>query len=231
MTSVRVVVADDLSVVRAGLRAVVAGLPGFEVVGEADNARAAACPAGEPNVVVVGDVSAPGMDSAAAIALLRAQCPAARVLALAADDGRAAALLAAGATACVPLRSSCEELARAVRAVAGVAGMMVEPARADPALSEREAEVVRLLALGYTNKEIAARLGLSVKTVETYKSRSFEKLGVRSRVGLVQYAARRGWLAVRHPAAERAEWPASPVPPQQFHPSTHPGLPGAAAAS
>src|SRR5688572_20154140 len=111
MTTVRVVVADDLSVVRAGLRAGVGGIPGFAVVGGAATARAAAGPAGEPGVVVVGDGSAPGMDSAAAIALLRARCPATRVLALAADEARASALLAAGATACVPRHGSCEELA------------------------------------------------------------------------------------------------------------------------
>jgi DNA-binding NarL/FixJ family response regulator len=61
-------------------------------------------------------------------------------------------------------------------------------------LSDRETAVVRLIALGYSNKEIASRLGLSVKTIETYKTRSMEKLGIRSRVDIVQYAARRGWL-------------------------------------
>jgi len=63
-------------------------------------------------------------------------------------------------------------------------------------LSEREVEVVRFIARGYSNKEIAARLNLSVKTVETYKARSMEKLGIRTRVGLVQYAAERGWLTL-----------------------------------
>ena len=61
-------------------------------------------------------------------------------------------------------------------------------------LSDRESEVVRLIAQGYSNKEIAAQLKLSVKTVETYKTRSMEKLGVRSRVDIVRYASRRGWL-------------------------------------
>jgi DNA-binding NarL/FixJ family response regulator len=70
------------------------------------------------------------------------------------------------------------------------------PADRDPAveLSERESEVVRLIALGYSNKEIAAQLKVSVKTVETYKTRSMEKLHIRSRVDIVRYAVRRGWL-------------------------------------
>jgi DNA-binding NarL/FixJ family response regulator len=64
----------------------------------------------------------------------------------------------------------------------------------DERLSEREADVVRLIALGYSNKEIAARIKVSVKTVETYKTRAMEKLGIHSRVGLVRYALSRGWL-------------------------------------
>ena len=72
--------------------------------------------------------------------------------------------------------------------------LFTDPELARVGLSEREAEVVRLIALGYSNKEIAARLKLSVKTVETYKTRSMEKLGMRSRVDIVHYAATRGWL-------------------------------------
>jgi two-component system, NarL family, response regulator NreC len=79
---------------------------------------------------------------------------------------------------------------------ATVAAERARPA-APPAeeLSAREREVVRLIALGYANKEIAARLRLSVKTVETYKTRSLEKLGMRSRVDIVRYVVRRGWLS------------------------------------
>src|SRR5262249_45624217 len=98
----------------------------------------------------------------------------------------------------------------AIRAVAG-GGTYIDPALAQsvvgpfvgrpeaageptPVLSEREEEVVSLIAQGYSNKEIAARLKLSVKTVETYKARSLEKLGLRSRVDLVRYATQQGWL-------------------------------------
>ena len=88
------------------------------------------------------------------------------------------------------------------RAFAGkVVGGLVRPKPAEGGeLSEREAEVVRLTAAGHSNKEIAARLELSVKTVETYKARSLEKLGVRSRVALVKYAVDQGWLGARDAA-------------------------------
>lgn len=76
----------------------------------------------------------------------------------------------------------------------------------DPALSAQEATVIRLLAQGHSNKEIGRRLKVSVKTVETYKARAMEKLSVRSRTGLVQYALRRGWLsAPDDPAATDEE--------------------------
>jgi two-component system, NarL family, response regulator NreC len=119
------------------------------------------------------------------------------------DPGYLRALLAAGATGYVLKRAAADELLVAIRAVAG-GGLYVDPALAAEAgapqaieaaaLSEREAEVVRLVAGGYSNKEIAAQLAVSVKTVETYKARAMEKLGVRTRVGLVRYALGQGWL-------------------------------------
>ena len=79
-------------------------------------------------------------------------------------------------------------------------GPAADPAPRPPAaLTEREAEVVRHIALGYGNKEIAARLKLSIKTVETYKSRAMGKIGIKSRVALVQYAIGRGWLTRTEP--------------------------------
>ena len=115
-----------------------------------------------------------------------------------------------GIGALAPNRKS--DLARmGIRAVAAggtyldpkMAGDMVDqlvrkPDRSDiptAELSERETEVVRLIALGHSNKEIASQLDLSIKTVETYKARSMEKLGIHGRVEIVQYASRRGWLA------------------------------------
>ena len=104
-------------------------------------------------------------------------------------------------------RAAPEELVHAIRAVAAggtyldpaiagkVVGGFVRPRQAEAGeLSEREADVVRLTAAGHSNKEIAAQLELSVKTVETYKARSLEKLGLNSRADLVRYAVQRGWL-------------------------------------
>src|SRR4030095_9626910 len=120
-------------------------------------------------------------------------------------------LLDAGAAGYVLKRAAAEELIRAIRAVASggvyvdprVAGKLfrafTEPAAATTTttvleLSERETAVMRLIALGYTNKEIAAQLGVSVKTIETYKARSMEKLKVRDRPDLVRHAIRSGRL-------------------------------------
>jgi DNA-binding NarL/FixJ family response regulator len=123
------------------------------------------------------------------------------------DRGYLRLLLDAGAAGYVLKRAAAAELVTALQAVAagrtyldptlagGVVDTFMRPA-AEPTveLSERESEVVRLIALGYSNKEIAGQLKVSVKTVETYKTRSMEKLQIRSRVDIVRYAARRGWL-------------------------------------
>ncbi|HEV3257765.1 MAG TPA: response regulator transcription factor, partial [Gemmataceae bacterium] len=127
------------------------------------------------------------------------------------DKGYLRLLLEAGASGYVLKRAAAGELIHAIRTVAA-GGVYLDPALAGkvvgsfvraPAgkgvaegddLSEREGEVVRLIAAGYSNKEIATRLSLSVKTVETYKARSMEKLGLDSRADLVRYALQRGWL-------------------------------------
>jgi two-component system, NarL family, response regulator NreC len=203
---VRVLLADDHAVVREGLKALVGGHPNFEVVGEAADGPSALALAEDrdPDVVVV-DVSMPGMGGAEVTARLRQARAGRKVLALTVheDPGYLRALLAAGATGYVLKRAAADELLVAIRAVAG-GGLYVDPALAAEAgapqaieaaaLSEREAEVVRLVAGGYSNKEIAAQLAVSVKTVETYKARAMEKLGVRTRVGLVRYALGQGWL-------------------------------------
>ena len=126
------------------------------------------------------------------------------------DKGYLRQLLAAGAAGYVLKRAAPEELVHAIRVVAaggvyldpGMAGKVVggfvrrsaEAAPAGDELSEREAEVVRQTAAGFSNKEIAAELSLSIKTVETYRARAMEKLGLDSRSGLVRYAVQQGWL-------------------------------------
>ncbi len=209
MLKTRVLLVDDHAVVRAGIRAVVAAEPDMEVVGEAaDGPTALALVADLDPDVVVADVSMPGMSGVELTTRLRAAAPARKVVVLTVheDMGYLRAVLEAGAAGYVPKRAAADDLVRALRTVAAggayvdpvLGAAAAAPSAASPAaveLSDREAEVVKLIALGYSNKEIAARLALSVKTVETYKARSLEKLGVRSRVGLVQYAAGRGWLA------------------------------------
>jgi len=204
--------ADDHAVVREGLKALINAQSGMTVVGEAADGLAAVALTAElePDVVVV-DVSMPGLNGAQVTVRLREVRPDRKVLALTVheDTGYLRLLFEAGAAGYVLKRAAAAELVQAIRAVAGggtyldptLAGNVVDGFVCPPSeqeakaeLSERETEVVRLIALGYSNKEIASQLKVSVKTVETYKTRSMEKLGMRGRVDIVQYAARRGWI-------------------------------------
>jgi DNA-binding NarL/FixJ family response regulator len=213
MAKLRVFLADDHAVVREGLKALINAQPSMAVVGEAADGLLACelAPPLRPDVVVM-DVSMPGLTGAQVTARLRVECPAARVLALTVheDKGYIRQLLAAGAVGYVLKRAAPEELIQAIRAVAAggvyldpsmaskvVGGLARVPAGAEPAgveLSDRESEVARQTAAGHSNKEIAARLELSVKTVETYRARAMEKLGLQGRAGLVRYAVQQGWL-------------------------------------
>jgi DNA-binding NarL/FixJ family response regulator len=155
----------------------------------------------------------PELSGAQATERLKELCPQVKVLALTVheDRGYLRQLLEAGARGYVLKRAAAEELIHAIRTVAA-GGTYLDPAIAGkvlgafvrpPAgkgvsegsdLSDREAEVLRLIAAGHSNKEISARLSLSVKTVETYKARSMEKLDLHSRADIVRYALQRGWL-------------------------------------
>ena len=211
----RIVLADDHAVVREGLKALVNAQPDMRVVGEADNGEAAWRAARElaPDVLVV-DLSMPMLGGAEATTLIRRDCPNVKVLALTVHEERLyiTELLRAGASGYVLKRAASAELVRAVRTVArggtyidpSVANTVVEgfldaqdaadQTAAATTLSDREREVIVRIAQGFSNKEIAAELGLSVKTVETYKARVAEKLELRTRVDIVRYAAQQGWL-------------------------------------
>ena len=210
----RIVLADDHAVVREGLKSLLNGQPDMRVVGEAADGEAA-CQvtlALAPDVLVM-DLSMPLLSGAEATARVRRESPGVKVLALTVHEERAylTQLLRAGASGYVLKRAAAGELVRAVRAVASGAryvdpamtGSLVDgyldghdvatqPVRGP--LSNREREVLVRIARGFSNKEIAAELGLSVKTVETYKGRMAEKLGLRSRVEIVRYVTRQGWL-------------------------------------
>ena len=214
MDKLRVFLADDHMVVREGLKSLVNAQPDMHIVGEADNGRAALRAACEltPDVVVM-DVSMPDMGGAEATERMRRECPQVKVLALTVyeDKGYLRQMLDAGASGYVLKRAVTDELVRAIRTVAA-GGSYVDPtlvsslvssyfnqdtaggrAPADE-LSERESQVLRLIAWGYSNKEIGWKLNISSKTVDTYKLRLMEKLNLRSRTDIVRYALRQGLL-------------------------------------
>jgi DNA-binding NarL/FixJ family response regulator len=210
----RVFLADDHMVVREGLKSLVNAQPDMHIVGEADNGLAALRAACEltPDVVVM-DVSMPDMGGAEATELMRRECPQVKVLALTVyeDKSYLRQMLDAGASGYVLKRAVTDELVRAIRTVAA-GGSYVDPTLVGslvssffnqesaegrvPAvkLSERESQVIRLIAWGYSNKEVGWKLNISSKTVDTYKLRLMEKLNLRSRTDIVRYALRQGLL-------------------------------------
>jgi DNA-binding NarL/FixJ family response regulator len=214
MAELRVFLADDHAVVREGVKTLVNAQPDMEVIGEAADGEATCAAVLQllPHVVVL-DVSMPGMSGAGVAARLQQECSQVKVLALTVheDRGYLRQLLEAGAVGYVLKRAAAEDLIRAIRTVAA-GGIYLDPALAgkvvggfvrkppgkdateEGELSDRESTVVRLIAAGHSNKEIAGQLEISVKTVETYKARSLEKLGMRSRADLVRYALQKGWL-------------------------------------
>ena len=216
MGRLRIFLADDHAVVRAGLKSLINAERDMEVVGEATNGKEAVDKIGAaPPEVAVLDVAMPGLTGPQVTEKLRQTCPKVRVLALTVHEDRSYLhqLLQAGAAGYVLKRAAGDELIRAIRAVAAgetyidsrvarnLVSAFVDPktrrAAACADLSERELEVIRLIAQGFTNKEVAGQLGVSAKTIETYKTRSMEKLGLRGRVDLVQTAVERGWLGGR----------------------------------
>jgi DNA-binding NarL/FixJ family response regulator len=212
-TPSRVLMVDDHPVVLAGLKALVDADPDFEVVGKARDGRTALRLAKEllPDIVVL-DISLPELNGIEVATALLAERPECRVLVLTVHEERAylRQLVEAGVGGYLLKRSAADELIRAMHAVMA-GGVYLDPAIAAKAvgrsgrsahaqsgqateLSERETDVLRLVAGGHSNKEISSRLNISVKTVETYKARAMEKLGFRSRVDVVRYAAGQGWL-------------------------------------
>jgi len=186
--------------------------PDIEVVGEAADGRAAIELAQQlsPDLVLM-DISMPGLNGLKATAKLKECCPEVHVLTLTRhkDEGYLQQILRAGASGYVLKQSSPTELLHAIRAV-GKGGKYLDPAlagkvmgtysgRRAPAtvgheMTGREIEVLRMIAWGYSNKEIASRLDISVKTVEVHKANAMKKLGMASRIDIVRYAVLQGWL-------------------------------------
>lgn len=214
MSKLRILLAEDHETVREGLRMIVNAQTDMEVVGEAGDGRAAVARAAEllPDIVVM-DVSMPQLNGLKATEKMMQVCPQVKVLTLTrhTDDGYLQQLLRAGASGYVLKQSPPAEMLRAIRAIAA-GGKYLDPAvvgkvmgnfagrtarlRGDPqsGLTEREEEVLRLIAWGHSNKEVAARLDISVKTIEVHKSNAMKKLGMKSRIDIVRYALLQGWL-------------------------------------
>jgi two-component system response regulator NreC len=203
--TIRIVLADDHAVVRSGLRLLLDGEPYFEVVAEAGDLEAARryVRGHRPDVLVL-DLNMPGGSSLEAIPSIREQMPQTQIVVLTMQQEPAFArrALGAGAIGYVLKEAADDELVEAVRrAACGEsylnprlgARLAAEPPPGPPDdLSEREVDVLRLIALGHTNAEIAGKLYLSVRTVETHRAHIQQKLNLSSRAELVGYALKRG---------------------------------------
>jgi two-component system, NarL family, response regulator NreC len=210
----RIFLADDHMVVREGLKALINAQPDMIVIGEAGDGQTAWQQARDchPDVVIM-DISMPELNGVQATEMLKRASPTIKILTLSVheDTSYLRQLLAAGAAGYILKHAAADDLIQAIRMVAA-GGVYLDPALAGhvvaryvrvPAvasallgtdLSERETEVVQRIAQGYSNKEIGTQLNLSVKTVETYRARAMDKLGLESRAALVRYALERGWL-------------------------------------
>ena len=208
---IRVVVVDDHAVVRSGLKLLLAAEPDLEVVGEAGTAREAVFEVRAQNHdVLLLDVVMPGESGIEAVPKLLHESPETRVLVLSMQDdpNYVREAFAAGASGYVLKEAADAEVVDAIRQVSS-GGRYVHPvlgarmvtadararaaADADP-LSDREREVLRLLALGHTNQEIAGQLFISVRTAETHRAHIMRKLGLETRAELVRYAIDHGQL-------------------------------------
>ena len=204
---IRIVLADDHPIVREGLAAVLATQPDFLVVGEASDGAELVRQAQvlQPDVVLT-DLEMPGVDGVAAIAQLHAAASSARVVVLTAfdNDDRIVSALQAGASGYLLKGAPRHEIFNAIRVVAGggsllspiVASRMLEHLRGDAgeALTERERDVLQRVALGHPNKQIAADLNLSLRTVKFHVSNVLAKLAASNRTEAVRLARQRGWL-------------------------------------
>ena len=212
---IRLVVADDHPVVRAGLRKLLEAHDNMEIVGEAVDGSAALRCAGElrPDIVIM-DITMGETNGLAATRRIRRRFPETKVLVLTMHDDEeyVRQALEAGATGYVLKSAVDTELVVAIRAVQrgevflypfftrvllgdlGKEADSASPGDTYELLSNREKQVLRLVALGDTNRQIAEQLSLSVKTIETYRARMMEKLGLKSRSALVRYALLRGLL-------------------------------------
>ncbi|MFI5182500.1 MAG: response regulator [Thermoanaerobaculia bacterium] len=211
MAKIRVVIADDHALLREGIRALLSRETDIEVVGEASDGREAIarCRALKPDVVLM-DIAMPGLGGLEASLEIRKECPETRVLVLTQYEDReyVARFLKAGAAGYVLKRTAGAELASAIRSVHR-GGLVLDPQVAREALREsepaaeasssfyesltdREKQVLKLVAEGKSNKEVAEVLGISVKTAMSHREHVMEKLGLHNRTDLIRFALKAG---------------------------------------
>jgi len=215
MNKIRVFIADDHRLVRAGLRLLIDSEPDMKVVGEAGDGREAIAHACEvrPDVLIM-DLSMPKVSGLVAAATLKRMAPSIRILTLTRHTDKAylQELWQAGISGFVLKQSESEEMLRAVRVIArgeqyldpSITGSVLDilasarnknsAAVRQELLSERESEVLRRVARGYSNKEIADQFATSVKTIESQKASALRKLNIKNRSEIVDYAILHGWL-------------------------------------
>ena len=212
-TPLRILLADDHVTVRHGLKLLIDGQEDMKVIAEASDGATAVRLALElgPDVVVM-DISMPGTNGLVATRTLKQERPGLAVITLTrhGDDAYLQELLRAGVSGYVLKQSAPAELLQAIRVAAAggqyldstltprlTAGFLAREGRigkTGATISDRESEVLRLIASGYSNKEIAGRMTLSVKTVEAHKANAMRKLGLTGRIDIVKYAILQGWM-------------------------------------
>jgi DNA-binding NarL/FixJ family response regulator len=210
----RIIIAEDHKTVREGIKLLVNAQEDLEVVGEAGDGEAVIALASKmkPDVVVM-DISMPILNGLKATKKLRSLNSEIKILTLTrhTDDGYLRQLISAGANGYVLKQSAPSELINAIRTV-GAGNSFLDPAvtqkvmggyasKSDSLRGEnkgeltiRESEVLRYIAFGYSNKEIAARIDLSIKTIEAHKANAMRKLGISGRIDIVKYAILQNWL-------------------------------------
>jgi len=218
MNKIRIVIADDHMILRSGLRKLLSEQPEIEVIGEADDGNEAVTRTVElsPDILLL-DLSMPGIGGVEAIRKIKSQIPkvAIIVLTMHEDEEHFLEAVKAGASGYIPKKAADTELITAIRAVSRgenyiyhsfsktMVKQMLNVGLYDDVnetddytkLSQREQEIFKMIAQGFTNRQIAEQLFLSIKTVETYKARVMNKLNLQNRVELVRFALKQNLLA------------------------------------
>jgi DNA-binding NarL/FixJ family response regulator len=218
MKTITIVLADDHAILREGLASLINGQKDMQVVAAAENGLELLeqCKKEQPDVAVI-DISMPKCTGLEALEELVSKCPNTRVLVLTMHDNQTYArkVLASGGSGYIVKKTAGKELIKAIREVhagrsylqvslsdSGLSDLVDEPKNAlnpHELLSPRELQVLKLLALGYTNKEVASELEIATKSVDTYRVRLQEKLELKGRASLVRYALDAGLLQPRIP--------------------------------